>query len=111
MNIQDCIVEKGFVFELELAAKGWNCSVKNKGEFIDNVYGFKLETRANPPVEEETDSVAEGLILTLKGFRTEVPGKLLETEDGNVTHFSRSFLVDPKESVNTSLLLTVIEEA
>jgi len=110
MNSQDCVVERGFVFELELSAKGWNCSVKNNGEFVDNIYGFKLEARANPPVEKEIDPVAEGLVLTLKGFRTEENGKLLETEDGKIVHFSRSFLVDPKETVGTSLLLAVIAE-
>jgi len=110
MNIQDRFLETGFLFELGLAAKGYNCFVKNNDEFIDNIYGFKLEVRANSPVEAKIDSIAEGLVLTLKGYKVNENGEPLEAEDVDVLHFSRAFLVDPKGRVGTSLLLGVIKQ-
>jgi len=111
MNIQDCVVEKGFVFELELDVKGWNCSVKSGGEFIDNIYGFKLEVNANPPMEGELDSTAGRLVLTLEGYRTDLTGELAEAEGGDVVYFSRSFTVKPDNGEGKRIVLIVESES
>jgi len=100
MNIQDYVVEKGFVFELELDMHGFNCSVKGNGEEIELLTHFRLEVdwRGFPT-------------LSIRGYKAGSDGKTNNPENSTeAVSFSRSFFVRPGESNGNRVVLIVESE-